>query len=388
MAVATTAGTSGKSQGSPPPTSCPASFAVVTRAVCAMLAAALPCLSNLTLRGCCRDPAFSAFGASCPHLIGLQVEALSLPIRALKGITTHLPQLTGFVLASPTLCPDSPCLAVAVQLMEYLEASLLALQPSTLLNAVRLGFDKRVILECKPGDWLHIPPNLHEFDCGCILRGIHNVPGLLSLLRTLSLNETPRFEKVIQILSLAPHLQELDTTTNPACVVWCEREDTFSGIALLRERLLTGLHIYLPSVHLVGSNAQIAAVMAALPASPFWTRSCVLQFVGDPQPNCLSDVARVFTRLNELTLLTDAPLLDMPVVGTELLEALAACTSLTTLWIRVQMSHTTSNLLRLCLAMPALITLRLVTGAGVSLSELTSALAVHERVLDVQEIFL
>lgn len=354
----------------------------MTRSVCSVLAAALPSLWSLTLQGCCGDLAFAAFGASCPRLTSLNLEALSLPIKAMHGITTHLPTLTRFTLTSPKTCLDS------LRLMAYVEACLRAFQPSTLLDSFDLSFDKAISLKCKPGSWSHLPPNLHNFDCDGRLLGILHATTLLNSLRILSTEQTPRFEQLIRILKLAPNLQNLYAWASPGCVMHCKRVDTMPGIAVLQERLLNGLWIRFPILHMVGSDTDVRTVLAALPVLRCFTARCVLQFIGDPQPDCLADVARVFPLLHELTLLTDSPMLDIPAVGTQMLEALAACTGLMKLWIRVQMNHTITDLVRLCLGMRALRVLHFVNSTGVSLPDLKSELATQGRSVIFHEISL
>lgn len=355
---------------------CPASFAVAARTVCTLLAEALPCLCQLSLQGCCRDPAFASFGASCPDLTYLQVEALSLPIKALKSITTHLPQLHSLSLTSPYLCPDGP------QLMEYVEESLLALQPSTLINSFDLRFRMNTPLVCKPGCWLQLPPNLHAFHSSCEIRGILHATALLGAIRDLFLAQPLRLDELLQILSLAPQLQKLYLFTDPACLMQCGREDIMSGIALLRERLLTGLELCLSSIHLVESSGSLAAVLTAMPAHVNLARRCVLTFSFDPQPQCMAEVARVFRGLYELTLLSSTA-----VVGKNVLRPLVACTSLRKLHICLTISHTTTDLVQLCLDMPALKVLHFKksAAAAVDLPELLSALAAQGRVMEIKD---
>lgn len=353
---------------------CPAPFAAVSRTICTLLAAALPSLVHLSLQGRCWDPAFAAFGASCPGIKSLQVEAVSLPIKALDNITTHMPNLQNFALTSPTPCPGSS------QLSEYAEASLLALQPSTLLSSFGLNFKYDVVLKCKPGGWLHVPPNLHTFHSMCEVSGIHHATALLSAVHDVFVIQTLRFEELLQILSLAPHLQRLSVIGQPGFDLWCDSEEVPAGLLLLRERLLAGLTLRFSSVHFVESAADLAAVLAALPALEHVTRSCVLQFATDPQPHCLAEVARVFPGLDDLTLLGSTPL-----VSPKALEPLAACTSLETLEIHMPMSHTTADLLQLCLDIPSLKVLRIKDSAAIDLPVLFFALHTQGREVHIQE---
>lgn len=352
---------------------CPASFAAVSRTVCTLLATALPCLVHLSLQGCCWDPAFAAFGASCPGIKILQIEAVSLPIKALDDITAHMPHLQKFALTSPTPCPGSS------QLAEYVEASLLALQPSTLLSAFGLSFEHDVVLECKPGGWLHVPPNLHTFHCMCQVSGIHHATALLSAVRDVFVIQTLRFEELLQMLSLAPHLRKLYVIGQPGFDLWCDNEGVPAGLLLLRERVLAGLQLRFSSVHFVESAADLAAVLTALPALEHVTGSCVLQFATDPKPHCLAEVARVFPGLDDLTLLGSTP-----VVSPKALEPLAACTSLKILEIHMPMSHTTTDLLQLCLDIPSLKVLRIRESAAIDLPLLLFALDTQGREVDIQ----
>lgn len=360
----------------PVPQSSPAPFAVITRTVCTLLAAALPSLNSLTLTGCCRDPALPAFGASCPRLGTLHVEAISVPFTALQDIGQHLPRLRWFTLESPMLCPTS------IQLSEYVDAAIYALRASTSLKIMELRLDKGELLECKPEKWQHVPKQLKEFASDCPIRGIQHASALLSLLEFLSLKHDSTLS-VCKILQQAPHLEQLCIRSGQ-WVVWCDQEETMPGIPLLKQRLLAGLQLEVKHLHLVGSSSSVQAVLAALPALPL-ARICALQFGDDPPLHCLRDVSRVFPRLDTIILLTHAPVLDTAALGIKLLTPLAACTSLQRLHINIRLPLTTVGLLELCQNMTGLRELVYESCEGVDLSEVRSAVNALGRVIEVQE---
>lgn len=358
----------------------PASFAVVTRTICSTLAEGLPGLCHLTLQGCCSNPQFATFGANCPNLTSLRVEAISLPLSKLEGITTNLPKLEHFQLTDPELHPGG------LKLEEYVEASLTALKPSVRLASISLMFDMNVPLNCKPQTWLTLPPSLHKFTCTCTFPDLHKAPALLSNLRSLSIRDTPLFYEVLQILKLAPHLR-MFATNNESFVAWCGHETTLPGILVLRERIRNGLVMHFLAVHLVGTPAELAAALTAMPSAMFVTPACLIQFVGDPTPNCLVGVARVFPSLRELHLLAaDPPEPVTAVIGTQMRDALAACSSLKLLRICLPMKHTISSLLHLCLGMPALKELKFINNARVNLTGLRKAITAKGRDVDIVKI--
>lgn len=365
---------------------CLSSYALLSRTVCTTLAAAVPVLQSLKIMGCCRDWALAAFGSSCPGLTHFEVEACFYSTGNFpRGIAGYIPQLTKVTVTHPQLCSDE-----SVFLTKYVDELLRALQPSTLLTSFCLNFSSNLAFGhdgaalCR---LLPVPPNLHNLDIGCEFHGIHNATRLLRNLKWLSVSRTDSFNDLFQILRLAPSLQAFYYTSDWGWFIWCDHEDMTSNIHSLRERLLRGLRVYVPCMIFDGDgDGDVQAVLALLPPLP--DVHCIeLHAPGDHghHPEFLSNVARVFPCLKKITLGCKlAP--GMAEIRPEMLDPLVACTSLTSLMICDPVSRlNTSDLVTLCLRMPALKVLHYMRCDGVCLSGLQWALAAQRRVMDVHE---
>lgn len=77
---------------------CPSHLEVVPRMVYELLSAAVPNLEHLSLLGHCCDGALKAFGPACPELHILQVEASTVPVKALHRVFNYVPGLTDFMI--------------------------------------------------------------------------------------------------------------------------------------------------------------------------------------------------------------------------------------------------------------------------------------------------
>lgn len=328
--------------------SCPASYAVITRTVCTRLAAALPGLSSMKLLGCCRDAAFEAFGQHCPMLSRLEVEAITVPIKALTSVGQHLRSLKSFTLGDPQRIVERQ------QLSEYVGASLRALCTSVSLTTFMVLFtnDYDMYVECKPRSWDQVPASLRKFGTYCDVRGILNATALLENLHTLELYE-PRGSELFQILKRAPNLKRLSVEVLEYYMIQCNHADTIPGVLLLRERMLGGLEPDIEMFGLEGSCANVQAVLEVLPTIAS-TALCSFELYTIPDPHTLEHVAHVWPNIVEVDLRSLTQPQDDPGCGVEILRPLAACEFLEGLKVEVQLSYTVAELEALCVSMPRL----------------------------------
>lgn len=360
------------------PVSCPASFATITRTVCTMLAPALPSLQMLALEGCCHDAALGAFGTSCPQLVDLCVEAVSFPVKALKGVEKHLPNLNCFTLSSPQQ------LASSQRLTDYVGSCFRALQACTLLTRIALELDSDDRLECKPGSWQQVPPSVREFVCLTEILCISNAQALLGILHTLDTINTYERGMLLRILENAPNLKQLSLSSDAQVQLCCNHVETMTGLAMLRDFVSGGLVLETPRWALEGSSSSLQEALALLPRMPC-VEKCDLRFYSDPERNCLSEVPRVFPKITRLGLVSHMPWEDNPGTGIEMLGPLAACDSLRDLNVQVQLDHSTSELVDLCLSIPTLTKFGYMACIGASVERLGTLLAAKGRTVLVNE---
>lgn len=365
---------------SEPPRGCPASFSVVSRTVCTALAVAMPLLNTLNVSGCCRDVAFDVFGSVCPKLVELEVEALSVPLKALRNLDRHLPHLQRFTLTSPDGAflndPEDVQMKIYLdRLSEYVGGSLQALQTSTSMRRMALAFDELPSIRCKPGRWRHVPASLEEFVARRGVQDLQEAPELMGQLRSLFLEGTDPLD-VLQLVRLAPRLQTLFAVHSGGVVLKCDAAGTAAGISLLRQRTCKGLTLVMPSFALEGSCASVQAALAALPKL-FSTRKVLINLQGEvlPEMDYLEHVARVFPGLKILVLQSHGLPQNGPAVGIELLEPLQDCRSLSTLRSHMHLAVTTEEIVWLFQGIDSLAVLGFVESEGVDLEGVKEGLA-------------
>lgn len=269
---------------------------------------------------------------------------MSMPSRALKDLDRHLPKLDWLILASPKVHS-----ANSQQLLEYVDACMLALQRSSSLANMSLRLDKEVVAECQPGGWEQVPPNLHNFGSDCAIDGMHHATALLRGLHRLTMPGNCCSD-ILQLLRAAPDLIQLHVNPPASWVLWCDRADAASGIISYKERVLTDLCFVIKAVQLAGISESIEAALAALPPLRCVKR-VVLNFNGDPGLQCLANMASVSPDLNELWLFASYELVGLA-LDVNMLEPVAARTSLEQLHIHMQLSLGTPELIGLCMRMP------------------------------------
>lgn len=131
--------------------------------VFASLAMAVPKLEALQLLGCCWDAASPAFGASCPRLSSLRIEALHVPMSALQDFGTRLPHLTTLA-----LCYHNDQRNEETEMVfEYMNAVLSVAQCCSKLTMLDIDFSQRITLECKFLSWGLLPQSLWNLRCSC-----------------------------------------------------------------------------------------------------------------------------------------------------------------------------------------------------------------------------
>lgn len=368
--------TKGKYTRSRPPENSPASFAMITRTVCMQLAAALPALQALRVEGCCRDAAFHAFGSSCPLVTLLQVEAITLPIKALKDIHQNFPGLINFTLASPAACESNS------QLGMYVGAALQALQACTSLTRLELAFNGNWV-ECKPGRWTKVPQSIRELVCHGVMGGLEYAPELLGLLHILTIKYSFMLEPLKILGATSERLQHFSIhDPSKAVVVLCYGGGLQQGLSLLRKRVLAGLEFSVPMLTLMGSALQVT--IAALPTLPTVCK-CKLDFFNLSEPLVLEHVARVFPHLDELCLEADSLWLENAMMGMQVLEPLVGCTFLVKLSLHLKIALSATGLAALFARMPALKLLSCSKSVGVDVPHLQMLLAAQGSVVQVEE---
>lgn len=128
------------------PVTCPAHLEVVPREVFGMISAAVPNLQQLNLLGHCSSVALGAFGANCPQLKSLQVEANSVHMKAVHHLHSHLPNMTHLRMMRRGSCGYS--------LQTSTIALFSVLRYCATLTSLELDFGSGVQILCTEYNWL------------------------------------------------------------------------------------------------------------------------------------------------------------------------------------------------------------------------------------------
>lgn len=345
----------------------PSSFGIVTRAVCARFAAAVPNVQELRLEGNCVDAAFSVFGASCPGLIHLDVETNTVPLTALSNVSGCLTHLICFTFTPPRVSPH------ANQVTNYVAAVMRALQPCALLRTLELDLStRRFQMECLPSQWDAMPANLASMTFKCARGSIVDAPlALTNSVSRLALSSCSGAE-LFALLQKAAQLQHICVPCTSVMVLLCDSEAVPQGISLLKQRLLGGFTLDVTMVRLVGSSEGVADVLRILPTLA-GVQSCTLEVLDAPDPLLLASISRVFPNLVQFELLNPHGMVEVPEdvdVGLQLVEPLWACPYLRDAIFRDLLPFTTAGLAVFCNNVGHLRHLNWVECPGVTLAEL------------------
>lgn len=350
-----------------PETLLPSSFGIVTRAVCAKLAAAVPNIQELRLEGNCVDAALSVFGTSCPGLIHLHVETNTVPLTALANVSGYLTRLLCFTFTPPRASPH------ANQVTNYVAAAMRALQPCALLRTLELDLStRRFQMECLPARWDAMPANLASMTFKCARGSIVDAPlALTNSVSRLILSSCSGAE-LFELLQKAAQLQHIEVPSTSVMIMLCDTEAVPQGISLLKQRLLGGFTLDVTMVRLVGSSEGVEDVMRMLPILA-GVQSCTLEVLDAPDPLLLASISRVFPNLVKFEMLNLHEMAEVPEdvdIGLQLVEPLWACPCLRDILFCDVLPFTTNGLAVFCNKVRFLRKLDWVECPGVTFAEL------------------
>lgn len=355
---------------------CSPAYAKIARDVCALIAPAVPDIRDLRLQGLCQTATFDAFGSSCPRLTHLEVDATTLPVRALNDVYRCLTSLACLTLKTP--CTRAPDLSL---LGGFVSAAFRALCGSTTLSKIVLDFQPNVALSFEHnGSEIYVPANLHELVCLCDVRNLASVPALLGGLRSLTMDTVSVFFPLAAILNASPHLQHLSLSGSRRLVL---HGDMLPAINLLKQRVLQGLTLEVDSVWLHDTSSFASqAILAAFPTLTS-VRIFTLYFRESQTAGFLTHLARVFPNLAALHLEDLHQVVDTR-LGLAELACLASCASLKVLRIQTRLSLSTEELAELCKSIPSLRHLGYLKCGHLRINKLRAMLLSHGQVIEVK----
>lgn len=358
-----------------------AATSVITQTMCKSLAAVTPSLTYLSVNGGCFDAAFSDFGAYCPHLKHLKMEAINVPIKALKSLHTKIPNLVCFGLKSRTVHHK------ANELEDYVGAVLCELSSLTSLTEIDLDFDdERIFPKLCSRSWLSSSEKLCKLAMHCNLHHVSSAAALFRSIHELSItsNNGCLYTNIFDILIAAPCLLHVSLTGYKTFVFNCNDNRTITSILPLAERILGGLLVDISKIRLQGKGGNVLEVLAALP-SLLGVQSCTLICDMQREPLLLPSMARVFPNLGDLNLTVSSCFPEHSAIEVQHLINLAEFRSIKNLKLLVGIKHVTSDLARLCLSLPSLKTLAYCCKEGISLKRLRAQLDAQGQHIAVEE---
>lgn len=321
---------------------CPASFSQIPRAVCRILAPALPVLRALHVEGCCEDAAFKAFGTSCPNLTHVQVDPTILPPAALDDMAASLSRMACLTFKSKRR-PST-----ARPLEAYMKEALLALQGCTSLSKLVFDFHRDITLVCDSEHWGQIPESVKELVSHCSLLSVESAQPFIAGLHTLCIHGHIIGLHILRILPAAPNLRKLLLAQNQSM----HMHNVDPGVTLLKERIHQGLNFVVPGVELCEAGVMMHVILSALPVL-LNVRTCTLEFRSTEAPHISIQLARVFPNLADLNLISRNRQ-SYPGLVMQQLSFLTACKALKLLRISRQLSLTTHEMVNLRKEIPNL----------------------------------
>lgn len=286
----------------------------ISGSVFSMLPAAMPNLRELFLQGSCLDAALPIFGASCPALSTLSVQALQVSCCALHDFGVHLPHLTSLTLWSNDVRAEQ-----VEHFRDYLSIVLPWAGPSKTLTALHLDFPPGVELICEPEPWNLLPATLQYLRCPCLVEFSEDsysefFGALLRRIPTLWLQQPPCLS-FLELLAEFPVLESFTQMDNPAPPAQYRDEDAEDpqrlnihcnmvnddDMAMIQERFTGGqLHLEC-NMNVMGTCKDIDDALKVLPPFPH-VRDVRVFFTGRVTFKCLKHLSRVFPKLVRLTL--------------------------------------------------------------------------------------
>lgn len=338
-------------------------------AVFSSLAPALPSLQHLRLEGQCWEAALRAFGASCPRLVSLWVAADTVPVAALHGFSTHLPDLESLTICGHGMSDreeDS-------RITPFLDTALAETRGCARLTSLVLDLPS-MVLRCRRSSWSGLPAGLTRFHCPCLVRDSPEFGRLVRRVPRLLLYRCP-FSTMLELQDHFPVLEEFDTAEEGdfggAVALRCsDFQDDHRGAAL-QQRLLTKPLRLDCAMGVHGTCGEIHALLGWLPALPdVWSVTVCFE-QGEEQVLCLEQLACTFpgawcvmlTGERSFPAGSDSDEEEPGVDASTELDFYAPLTAfpgLTSLYLSVEgMTLTTGDMLQLCTDMGALSSLTL-----------------------------
>ncbi|MEW5312929.1 MAG: hypothetical protein WDW38_004527 [Sanguina aurantia] len=369
-------------------TVCPPGLRELLEGLFSGLAAGVPALTELVLRGCCWDAALPAFGGHCMRIVSLDVQADNVPVQTLEGLGQILPSLADVTIRCNTCDSDHE-----QQLGLYMDALLPQLQRCTHLHTLRIGFTDDITLTCQPDCW-RLPAGLQHLGLGCFVESSDPLQQLLHRVPSLCLQDSP-CEELLEVFQQFPLLVALEVLSSNR-TVWlhcseggashAKNDHPTAWLPLLQHRFLTErFALTCMDLGLVGTCKQVRDTLAWLPDIPSVIRLFV-DFEGGRESyvHCLTEVPRRFPEARDVELSGEPTWPSLPGMGVAFLQPLEACPDLARLRLLCPaLPLTTHGLARLCEAFQSPELLHFVLREGVDREALEAAILELERNITV-----
>lgn len=328
----------------------PDEFGTVAIAVYRVIAAALPSLARLSVGRDVGNSAISAFGLVCRKLCSLELNLLSsstaATTAALQDVSQHLPNLTHLKLTGEH--------SLSVNYGTRISAALVYLQACPKLAVLVVDVGGTPFWMDMPDSWNLLPASLQEFSCSDPMLTVMS-PALCARLKRLTL-WTLCDSSIGEFMHRNPLLQEFTLRWDLCVQLLCfKRSTASSGNLSLQQRFETGFKLCCPHLGLSGLSDVVRDTLEWLPPL-LSVRTCSMRLTGEANDNFLQEIARVFPKLELMSLNAEFHRDDPPVnVDVQALSSLADCKSLTELRIGVNVKGLTMAwLVDLCNSLPAL----------------------------------
>lgn len=278
----------------------------VSHRVCSTLAAAVPCLTELSLDGCCFDIAFDVFGKLCPQLVRLHVQAPYVPISALQDVPLQLPNLQTMVVVNPCTFPKRDLKA----LHTYMDGLLLAITHCTSLTSLEIHVAGHWQVKLKLASWKLLPASLQHLYYDSNVDSCFSNPYIpefnhaLRNISRLSLMALPgHCMTMLDLLQQFPNLNQVDLLCKHRIVTYdfySEGDESGSQLVPLKQQLLDrNFQLDCHKLNLCGTMEQITDSLTWLPT--FKTTHHVQLLCQDPVNTInLQHIQRVFPHLSSL----------------------------------------------------------------------------------------
>lgn len=308
------------------------------------LAALLPQLQHLSLKGYCEDAALREFGLRCPRLKSLKIDAIQTQLKALRHIDQALPNLTHFILHNRGPLDTEHWHGYYSNMRRYVDSCCLLLTKCKELKVLQLDLwaehrftGPELVIECSKHVWDNLPPSLEELRCDVELRGILACLGLVSRVRVMHLADIADC-RLPELMMLAPCLEKLTVEHGQKVeVMWKHENISWSELSVLKARLLDGFWLSCDSVSFTGSSVAVRDMMTWLPPLHD-TTYCDVVFTDTVHDlDLLDQLARVFPVVVHLSFVDARRLTRTRDLDEGVLKALACVRSLRSIDMRLQL---------------------------------------------------